>query len=264
MHGLESRKDSVAVNTKNNWREIYESSNPLKLPKAIRRQLRPGVAPQIPEGVKHLWIVISREGVQLGKQFAEGGAMNEEAWLNLIDEAAGIGVNSIVVSVGTELSSRPEVWAICQWAQETYDMLVGLHLTVPNVTPADEEHLRKLKPENTFVFAHSSVAGNFRHLQNVGIRVFEADGLEDGAEQGLCTLPGEMVCVGGEGTMYTCGLVVEEKEFEMGDVRGDRVDKALADENLPHRVPAGHSNATHRCDGCPPLLERRMRRAAGR
>jgi len=254
----------MGVSTRHNWREIYESANPLKLPKAIRRQMRPGAEPRLPEGVKYLWIVMSKEGISLGREFAEGGSMDKDAWLNLVDEAAAIGIGSIVVSVGTELSSRPEVWDVCQWAQETYDMLVGLHLTVPSLKPQDEDHLQRLDSAKTFLFVHSSNVETFRYVEKHGIRVFEADGLADGVEQGLCTLPGEMVCVGGEGTMYTCGLVVEEEAYELGDSRAERIDRALADEDRPHSVPAGHSTAPHRCDGCPPLLERRMRRAAGR
>jgi hypothetical protein len=236
----------------------------LALPKAIHQELRTHArgAKGECEEVRHLWIVLSKEGVSTNHGSCED--MDDEMWLNLVDESAGLGVSSILISVGADLSDRPELWKICQWGQQTHDMLVGLHLT----TDLDAEALapiRELDAEKSFLFVHSGRIERYRPIaKELGVRVFESDGLQDGIEQRHCTLPSQMACVGGVGKLYTCGLVINNDEYELGDVRGDRFDRALSNEDLPHSVPAGTSKESHRCDGCPPLMEDRMRKATGR
>lgn len=245
------------------WREFYENEHPMALPKAVHQQLKDsarfgmGHTP-----IRYLWVVLSKEGLELGSSASE--AMDRDQWLNLVDEAAGMGVASLIVSVGEELAQRPEIWDLCRWAQETHDMLVGLHLTAS--VPAESlSELGSLTANTTFVFVHSSRIEQYRSIEeHFGVRVFASDGLQDGVEQRHCTLPSQMACVGGDGNLYTCGLVVEQDDYKLGDARGDRVDRKLADTALPHEVPAGTSTESHRCDGCPPLMEERMRRESGR
>ena len=252
------------MKTRQRWRDLYEQAHPLSLPKAIHEELRHAVrdGKHSGKGVRHLWIVLSKEGVCTNHGRCED--MDDDMWLNLVDEAAGLGVSSVLISVGTDLAERPEVWNICHWAQKTHDMLVGLHLT-DDIEAGELAPVRELNSENTFLFVYSGRIDRYRPIaKDLGIRVFESDGLEDGAEQRHCTLPSQMACVGGVGKLYTCGLVLDNDSFELGDARGDRVDHALNSDELPHSVPAGTSTEPHRCDGCPPLMEERMRKATGR
>jgi hypothetical protein len=252
------------VRSRQRWRDLYEQAHPLALPKAIHEELR-GSARANQDGhqqVRHLWIVLSKEG--LCTHDGPCKDMDTDMWLNLVDESAGLGVSSILISVGADLTERPELWDICKWGQETHDMLVGLHLTT-DLDAQDLAPIRELDPEKTFLFVYSARIERYRPIAaELGVRVFESDGLQDGIEQRHCTLPSQMACVGGVGKLYTCGLVINNDDFELGDARGDRVDRALTNDGLPHSVPAGTSNEPHRCDGCPPLMEDRMRKATGR
>ena len=236
----------------------------MALPKAIHQELRDS-ARASKDGnlqVRHLWICLSKEG--LSTAGVSRGDMDAEMWLNLVDEAAGIGVTSIIISVGTDIAERPEVWDVCRWGQKTHDMLIGLHLTT-DLSAESLAPVRELDAKKTFLFVYSSRIDRYRPIaEALGVRVFESDGLKDDVEQRHCTLPSQMACVGGEGRMYTCGLVLDNDEYDLGDARCDRVDDALTDDKRPHSVPAGTSHEPHRCDGCPPLMEDRMRKATGR
>jgi len=252
------------VKTRQRWRDLYDQSHPLALPKAIHEELRNGTRSSKHDGngVRHLWIVLSKEGITANHEPCSD--MSDEMWLNLVDESAGLGVASILISVGADLADRPELWKICQWGQQAHDMLVGLHLTT-NLDAGPLEPIRSLDTSKTFLFVHSTRIERYRPIaKDLGVRIFESDGLHDGIEQRHCSLPTQMACVGGVGKLYTCGLVINNDDFELGDARGDRIDRALTNEDLPHSVPAGTSTEPHRCDGCPPLMEERMRKASGR
>lgn len=189
--------------------------------------------------------------------------MSEEHWLNVVDEAASLGVDTLVISVHTAPSERAELAAICKWAADTHGMRVGVHLSEAPIGAADAAILRGLAGEKFCVFVNSRRRTEVASVLGDGVKLVDADGLEDGAMQPHCELPRQMACVSDGGEMYTCGLVLGQDGFFLGNANEAPIKKVHGDDALPHHVPAGTSDAPHRCEGCPPLLEERLRRAFG-
>lgn len=219
-----------------------------------------------PETVKYLWIHIADDAF-VPQQYRNGQGKNgrdlsNEEWLNVIDEAASLGAESLIVCVGCCPSEKPEVWSICEWAQTTHGMTVGIYVNEGNLGESDIHRLTQLDRERTRLFVDSHDLDRFRHLdEQHGIQLCIADGLLPGEPSPqTCRLPENMTCVGSGGTLYTCGLVLGNQRYCMGDVNRERLDNVMSDESLPHTVPGETMpENTHRCKACPPLMEQRLR-----
>lgn len=218
-----------------------------------------------PETVKYLWIHLSSEPFvpqQLRGQMTQRDLSLEE-WLNVIDESAALGADYLIISVGTPLSEKPMVYDLARWAQTTYGMTVGLYVCGARISEADVERLLTLDQEKTRLFIDSADMKHCDHVRAAGLKICEADGLHPGEVSPPCHLPETMTCVGAEGTLYTCGLVLGHDHYKLGDVLLKRIDGVMTDESLPHMIPGGISDGPRRCNACPPLMERRMRGLSG-
>lgn len=253
------------MSSKKRWESVYAAANPLGLVQEIKRGLKGAVtefngAP--PQKVRHLWIHLSSEPSASSCACTgphSNHTLSTEDWLNVVDEAAALGATTGIVSVGEPLSGWPGLWDICAWAQQSHGMIVGLHLYGDAVLDNDSmAQLRKLDPGLLRVLVPSDRLAALQFLKAQGMQILPCDGLEDGAPQPACELPHEMTCVAPNGAAYTCGLVLGKEEFLFGNVFARRLDHVMDDDSLPHQVPAGTSNAPRRCDGCPPLMQKRM------
>jgi len=176
-------------------------------------------------------------------------------WLNAIDEAASVGVLWLVVSVKSSLSDRPEIWPVCEWAQQTHGMTVGLHVETGALSPEEIDRLKELEAGKTRLFVQHENLDALRHLEEHGIQVCAADVAAN--EPGRpCQKPGKMVFVNAEGRLYTCGMVQGNEAYCMGSMFEGTFNEILHDPSLPHSVPPGEQDDPHGCDGCPPLLAR--------
>jgi radical SAM protein with 4Fe4S-binding SPASM domain len=151
----------------------------------------------------------------------------------------------------------PQLLPVCQWAQGTYDMAVGIHAYIA-LEPGDADVLKKLDLNKTRVFADGEHIEAAQFVEALGIALHCADGLHDHEEQPECDLPATMACVGPEGTMYTCGLVLGQEQFSLGHIFDRKLSSVIGDNSLPHAIPAGASSSTHRCNGCPPLMAKKL------
>jgi len=246
------------VSTRKRWRSIYSEENPFALPQAVLRGLNQCCRHAQKTGnekVEYLWVHLP------GKP---GGGIDDskpplslDEWLCIIDESASIGAKMVIVSVGAPLHELPQLLAICEWAQNGHGMIVGIHAYVRLEDP-DEEVLRRLDPAKTRVFADSDVIESVRFVERIGIPLYCADGLDDNVVSPRCELPSTMTCVGHEGTLYTCGLVLGKEQYSLGNFFEHKLAHVMDDESLPHDIPEGVSDAKHRCNGCPPLMALKM------
>ncbi len=243
------------------WHEIYSGENPLSLPQSIARRLR-AVHRHSPNEdsaqLKYLWLYVSEEGAQDGGIVLESKGMDAPSWLNVIDEAASLGADSVIFTVGRPIAGHPEVFEIAQWAQTTHEMNVGIHLCECGLGDNVVALAKNLDRSRTAFFVEASMMNEATVLEREGFRVFPSKGQDQTIVHPTCHLPETMACMGARGNMYTCGLVLGDKTYYMGNY-GDRpLEATMEDANIPHIVPEGLPKTHRGCNGCPPLMYRRM------
>jgi hypothetical protein len=221
-----------------------------------------------PETIQYLWVHLADE-VFIPPQFRNGSASEKdlslEEWYNVIDEAASLGAESVILSIGAPLAQKPEVWPICEWAQNVHDMRVGIYVSNGQITEDDVRRMAQLNKDKTRLFVDSTDLDRLRYAdEQYGIQLCIADGFGPDEPQTECHLPESMSCVCSKGKLYTCGLVLGNQRFHMGHINRKRLDGVMTDESLPHSIPEGAVPASpNRCNACPPLMERRMRGMRG-
>lgn len=256
------------MTSRKRWQQIYAQENPFRLPQSLVRTLRKcakAFCSIEPETVKYLWVHIA-DDVFVPQQYRNGHdpqaqELTTEEWLNVIDEAASLGAETVIVSVGVPIAEKPYVWDICEWAQTVHGMTVGLYVYGANLTEDDVRRLARLDRGKTRLFVDSADLDRLRYAdEQFGVQLCIADGLMPDEPAHTCHLPQSMTCVGSRGALYTCGLVLGDQRFHMGDINRKRLDGVMTDANLPHHIPEGSAPDTpRRCNACPPLMEQRMR-----
>ncbi len=245
------------MTSKKRWEEVYKEENPFQLPQTLLRTLREKAKSfHSKSGVKYLWIYVSHDSLE--SPAVADHKLSTEEWLNIIDEAASLGVTHAVISVGAPLTSHPEVIEICSWAQSTYDMQVGIHFYGSDISEEEVQLLSDLDKSKTSLFLDDHLAARAFLFEKHGFDIFPAIGQDQEHVSPECHLPEEMTCVGASGNLYTCGLVLGEKEYRLGHCFERPMDDFMTDPSLPHTIPEGLPKSKHRCNGCPPLMVQRM------
>lgn len=205
-----------------------------------------GSIPKQPPGdIFYLWIQLSP---------TEGdSAITQDQWLNIIDEAASIGVNWLVLTLGYSEASRAHAGPICRWAHESYDMTICLHVPDGTIHPDERELLQELPRESTYLLVEPPFATAFGDLTEEGIQVALANPPSPG-EGARCDYPYKMIFVDAAGELYTCGLVSGEHDFFLGSVFDGSLEEIIHNPKLPHTVSAAQPSSHQSCSGCPPLV----------
>lgn len=229
----------------------------LSLPKRLRRSI--ASCNEMPEDdVRYLWLNIAQDANGSARQESPlAVSLSEGQWLNVIDEAASLGVGGVVIRLCGALSLVPNLWGICRWAQQTHKMTVGLHLYSAAINDEELACLRKLDTSRTRILVTRDLIEAVRYLEGYGFQLCEADP-KPATDRTSCEMPDKMVYVNATGELYTCGLVDGREGFRLGTVFENKFKKILADPGLPHCVPQGSALVSHGCDGCPPLVEKQF------
>ncbi|MDZ4861014.1 MAG: hypothetical protein SGI88_18730 [Candidatus Hydrogenedentes bacterium] len=247
------------MNSRKRWKNIYPQDNPLALPQAIIREINHCSKSQSGSPcsiVEFLWIHFACAH-QDTPEVAKRKCLTSDEWLSVIDEAATVGVTSMMISLGKPLHAVPQLVPICEWAQETYDMMVGIHAVNP-LDARDAGVLKQLNADKTRIFINGEHLESARFAEDLGIKLESADGLLEHSESPFSDLPSRMACIGPDGSIYTCGLVLGDQEYCLGHVFERGLGAAITDESLPHAIPAGTSGPVRRCNGCPPLMAQKL------
>lgn len=253
------------MKSKTYWNKVGESDNPFELPKQISHGIR-SVATKFSEleeqttHLRYIWIYVTEEGIK--RQFANrdlGSNLELNGWLNTIDESASLGAEWMVIYAGASLSDCPEIWTLCHWAQTVHNMKIGIHLD--NVSLNDEDVLRltRLDVSQVFLLVDKSCLEELRYLEEKGIRICESN-IRPDERHVPCTNPRAMACVGVDGSLYTCGLVLGDERYALGNIRERGLREVMSDESLPHEVPdtPETADAVGGCDACPSHMVHRF------
>lgn len=228
-----------------------------RLPRTIQQGLRKcctasdSAEPAEPGRIPYLWLYFTSSP-------ESGVVLSTEEWLNVLDEAASLGVSWVVLSVDSAVSGLPQVWELCRWAQETHGMTVAFHPCSGTLPPEDVDRIADLDASRTCLFLGHEHIRALRHLEESGVRLFVADPNRE-ERPTVCSMPESMLFVNPEGKMYTCGMVKGNDHFHLGSALSDRFAEVVGDPSLPHRVPCDAAQAVHGCDGCPPLVAKEAR-----
>lgn len=248
----------TGVKRKSRKTKARDVDGPFHLIREIRKRIRHsneahggGVSPR----VKYLWMHVTSNGIDYGT----AGSLTTGHWLNVVDEAAALGVQWIVIGWEASPGNASGIWSVCRWAQDNYDCHVGIHLLKGELRPGDVESLLSLNRGLTHVLVDQCRIDSVRNLARHGIDICDAD-VSLIHRTGTCTLPDDMVCVGPQGKLYTCGLVLGNESFCLGSVFDRAFSHVVTDQSLPHHVPEyiARDDNHHSCNACPPLMVGRL------
>ncbi len=241
------------------WQKRRDDARPFDLPRRISeginacRKSAQGARGET-AAIRYIWIHLTHDGLHHGpRPESAPAALTLDDWLNIIDESAALGAQWMVIYVGASLSQTPVVWELCQWAQQTHGLNVGLHLRCDCLTGDDVERVSGLDPKLTYLVADGECMSALNTLQERGLHVCKSD-LHLRETFTRCTKPVDMACVGADGHLFSCGLVLGESEFALGNVRERLLGEVIADTNLPHVIDNATRYPTRGCEGCPPYI----------
>lgn len=243
------------------WQRIHGGRDPFqparRIAKLIRSASKEALAPKQPPDatIKYIWIHVTGDGLQ--HEPAPKETLTTEDWLNIIDESAALGAEWLVIYVGTTLAQHPEVWQLCEWAQTTHGLRVGLHLSNPCLSENDIEHLGRLNLKETYLIAEEKTLESLHFLSTLGVQLCDSKVcVED--HDWPCRSPEDMACVAPDGTLYSCGFVLGNDDFTLGDAREKILSGVMNDSSLPRTIDTATLPHNHGCDACPPRIAKRI------
>lgn len=229
-------------------------------PFQVMRRIRKGIksAAELSEEqsaqVTFLWMDVSKKGIARREDAPDPlSVLTLDDWLNVIDEAAGYGVNWLILTLRTSPSRYPDIWKIAQWAREAHGMRLGIHVAVDSLTAAEVDSFAQLDGAGVTLYIKRDLHEHLSALESKGVRICFADPQTYG-ERPNCNGPARMIFADPEGVLYTCGLVEGNQAFRLGTIFEKTFKEILQDPNLPHAVPKTMHHVSEGCDGCPSLL----------
>lgn len=210
----------------------------------------------IKDDIVFLWVCVNAKGLNKGiaGKREPGVPLPLEQWLSIVDEAASLGANWLVLSIRDSLNKCANVYEISQWAQQAHGMMVGLHIKeCEHLTEDAIALIKKLDREKTRVLLHCEPGKDVSLPKLKGVTVWKANPQPNG-EKPKCQGPARMIFVNEKGVLYTCGLVEGNKAYRMGHVFDGRLKKIIDDPHSPRKVCDNIHVVTIGCDGCPALI----------
>lgn len=248
------------MSSRKRWSSIYQGEDPFGIVRSVSEELgqcRKQAEEQPGERIKYAWIHLPEAAAYHSNEH-EDRPLTLDELLDIVDECASVGSQSLIVSIHSSFAEHPHLFRVCDWAQLTHGMVVGVHLYATPLTDRDAASLKQLDPDKIRLFVDGEYMDTAHHAETYGLRVYNADGLDDEIVSPKCDLPHTMTCIGPMGEMYTCGLVLGEKQFRLGHFFERKLSAVIDDSSLPHEIPEGVSKKSRRCNGCPPLMAQKL------
>lgn len=229
------------------------------LPHRVSRRLRDSARAHGAEDhrvIRYLWLKLDDHCSSVTPD-GEMKCMDTDQWLNVVDEAASVGVECMVLCVGGALSDCPALWAVSRWAQDVHGMTVGLHMSGMDLSEEEASALLELDPALTWLFVELDALADLSRLHEYGVHVCCAH-VERKDTTAACDGPNSMACVGPNGLLFSCGSVLGFEQFQLGHVADKPLGKLLGDECPDRTIADGTARNEHGCNGCPNQMVARI------
>lgn len=232
----------------------------LGFPKTIFKKIREcsHIAQSAPKDISYIWIKVTEQDTSKNGN-KQSNWLNLDDWLNIVDEAVSVGANWLVLTVHVPIDQMKEVIEICQWAQNTYNMKVGLFLCREKISTNEIKILSSLKKDLTQIFVKKKAFEQFKKLREMGLFLGIADPQEYG-DKPNCEGASKLLYVDNTGSIYTCGLVSGMKNYKLGNIYEKKFQEIVRDPSLPHSVEEKIHKVNEGCDGCPSLLMKYLKK----
>jgi hypothetical protein len=221
---------SVRVSHEEHHEEVDRlSPDPFDLPRRISKKLRDNQYTGPVHTVKYLWLYVSRDGLHVPGETSSTHPPTLEQWLALVDEAATLGVERMVVTALSDLSQLPDIWKICQWAQDGHDITVGIHVLSDSLPEETLAKMKELDLDKFRLFVEEEHYARYAPLEAEGIKVrvakpaVEATGNTAGGE----VPPHGVLFVNPAGQLYFAGSGGNGAPRHMGNIYEDLLAKAI-------------------------------------
>lgn len=214
--------------------ERLSNPDPFELPRRVKQKLRgsQGAAPV--HAFKYLWLYVSRDGLHIPGEAKGAPAPTLEQWLALVDEAATLGVERMVITALSDLSQLPDIWEICHWAQDGHDITVGIHVLSESLPEATVEQIKQLDLNKFRLFVPEEYLGNYASLEADGIKVRPAKPAVETSGAAGEGVPHSVLFVNPGGQLYMAGSDGGAQPEHRGNIYEDLLGKVL-------REPKGKS-----------------------
>jgi len=254
------------VGTSKRWGSVYGKDNPFSLQQSVLQGLRACAKAHKPGDngpVKFIWFCLCGEGCACCADAArQRDASNSapkrplafEEWLAILDESAGLGATAAVLSIGDGWPSGLKLWEFCDWAESAHGMSMGIHLAKRALTEHECAGADVLSRCKTCFFVDEGLSDAMRFVEEMGFRLVSLSYEKNAHVTPECTLPQAMTCVGSDGHLYTCGIVMQEPQYNLGNFFDKKLAAVMTDPGIPHTVPEDICKTHGKCDGCPPLM----------
>lgn len=207
------------------------------------------------ESLKYVWLNL--KPTQSIEDDCCDSELKVDDWLNIIDESAALGANSMVVSAGISLSDHPMVWAISNWAQSVHGMHVGLHVQKGSLTDEELSKLGELDKKLTCLVVDKSKSEALESLNMYGIPIITSYVSKEKTKE-HCTESGLLACIHSDGILHKCGLIRREQKIPVGNALSRPILELVKDEQDIANTGNSNPMITSNCGACPTLVAQQL------
>ena len=125
------------------------------------------------EPLKYVWLNLAVK--DQSKSDETNLELKIDDWLNIVDESAALGANSMVISPGNDLFEHTGIWSICQWAQSIHGMHVGVHIEKSTLSETELAQLSKLDGKLTCLVVDKTRPEVLETLNAYGIPIISSE-----------------------------------------------------------------------------------------
>lgn len=235
------------------WNKSLQSGDPFAmfrdLSRGVAKCARDSAAGATRKSIRYLWLYLTGDAARDSARHA----LDLSEWQGVVDESCSLGVEWIFIHGGTPNAVFADLWELCRYAQDFHGLRVAMYVRDDEAGLIETAGINSLRPEQTYVVAGKTSLETLRPKLNPKIRLCDVQTCPESRPES-CNAPSSIACVGSDGQMFTCGLVLGDDHYCLGHALERGMRETLADAALPHAVGDAGSYPECGCQGCPSLI----------